>query len=100
MANRKRIIISDEEVEKASLPLLTTSLARAVMRLARLRRVDPRVIVEEAVFWYLNFISDKIDAMGRTPITLSTATADRIAEHLAELLADKIQVNKSEHHGK
>ena len=70
------------------------------MRLARLRRVDPRVIVEEAVFWYLNFISDKIDAMGRTPITLSTATADRIAEHLAELLADKIQVNKSEHHGK
>lgn len=67
--------------------ILNDVLEKAIKDLAKMRGISKEQIINEAIFWYLNFLGAKIEQINTGPIELSDTTIEK----LSSLICKKIQ---------
>jgi len=68
--------------------LFDAVLEKALKDLAKMRGVPKEQIINEALFWYLNFLGSRIEQMNDIEFNLSEKTIEKIAEKVAQKLKD------------
>lgn len=68
--------------------LFDAVLEKALKDLAKMRGVPKEQIINEALFWYLNFLGSRIEQMNSIEFNLSEKTIEKIAEKVAQKLKD------------
>ncbi|MEM0369765.1 MAG: hypothetical protein QXE80_03600 [Pyrobaculum sp.] len=62
------------------------ALQKALKDLSKMRGVPKEYIINEALFWYFNFLGSRIEQISDIEFNLSEKTIEKIAERVAQKL--------------